>query len=123
MKFTRDSISALTVRNVEPGRIRIGEDTYTRDVALTAEEVLREAVPGDFHNLCLEDITLVLASEPEMLLLGSGWTAMLPPRDLVFALARRGIGLECMTTPAACRTFNILVNEGRRPAAILRISG
>jgi uncharacterized protein len=40
----------------------------------------------------------------------------------MFALARRGIGLETMDTPAACRTFNILVNEGRRPTAILKIS-
>jgi uncharacterized protein len=54
-----------------------------------------------------------------MLILGTGWRQCLPPRDLMFGLARRGIGLEMMDTPAACRTFNILIAEGRRPAAIL----
>jgi uncharacterized protein len=36
-------------------------------------------------------------------------------------MARRGVGIEVMDTPAACRTFNILVAEGRRPAAIIKV--
>jgi uncharacterized protein len=39
----------------------------------------------------------------------------------MFALARKGIGFETMDTPAACRTFNILVSEGRDVAAVLVI--
>ena len=46
---------------------------------------------------------------------------MLPPRELVFALARKGIGFEAMDTPAACRTFNILIGEDRDVAAVLLI--
>jgi len=122
VKFTRDAFSAVTVRDVAPGRIQIGEETYTRDIVLTAEAVLEDAVPADFATIREADIAAILEVEPEMLILGTGWTAMLPPRELFFALARRGLGLETMNTPAACRTFNILVDEGRRPAAILKIS-
>ena len=121
MKFTREEISRVTIRNVEPGSVRIGENTYTRNVVLTAGELLDHAIDADFTSLRIEDIGFVLDAEPEMVLIGSGWTSMLPPKDLVFALARRGIGLEVMDTPAACRTFNILINEGRRPVAILKI--
>jgi uncharacterized protein len=122
VKFTRDTISAVTVRDVEPGRIRIGDDTYLRDIILTADEVLEDSAPEDLGSAQEEDIAALLAFEPDVLLLGSGWKPILPPKDLFFALARRGIGLECMDTPAACRTFNILVNEGRRPAAVLKIT-
>jgi uncharacterized protein len=121
VKFTREEISEVTIRNVEPGSIRIGENTYSRNVVLTAGELLDRAIDEELDTLQVEDIDFVLATEPEMVLIGSGWTSMLPPKDLVFALARRGIGLEVMNTPAACRTFNILVNEGRRLAAILKI--
>ena len=54
-------------------------------------------------------------------MIGAGWSPALPPRELTFAMARLGIGFEVMDTPAACRTFNILVAEGRRPAAVLVI--
>jgi uncharacterized protein len=46
-------------------------------------------------------------------------TNVFPPRELVFALARRGIGLEFMDTPAAARTYNVLASEGRQVAAVL----
>ena len=122
VRFTREEISEVTIRNVEPGSIRIGADTYSRNVVLTAGQLLEQTIDGDFDTLRIEDIDFVLDNEPEMVLIGSGWAPMLPPRELVFALGRRGIGLEVMDTPAACRTFNILINEGRRPVAILKIT-
>jgi uncharacterized protein len=43
----------------------------------------------------------------------------MPNRDLMFAMARSGVGLEFMDTPAGARTFNVLLGEGRSLAAIL----
>ena len=63
----------------------------------------------------------VIAQAPEIILFGTGWNTVLPPRDVVFDLARKGIGFETMDTPAACRTFNILVSEDRDVAAVLLI--
>ena len=61
----------------------------------------------------------LLERKPDVIIVGTGWTQVLPPRELVFALAKAGVGLEVMDTPAACRTFNILVAEDRRPGALL----
>jgi uncharacterized protein len=121
LKFTRDSTSAVTIRDVRPGRIRVGTETYTEDIRISSEDVAAQSLPADLGELREEHLMDVLAGGPEMLILGTGWTPALPPRDLVFSLARRGIGLETMDTPAACRTFNILVGEGRRPVALLKI--
>ena len=52
-------------------------------------------------------------------MIGTGWAPARPPRELTFAFARKGIGLEVMDTAAAARTFNVLANEGRRVAAVL----
>ena len=54
---------------------------------------------------------------PEIVLLGTGATNVFPPRELTFAFARKGIGLEVMDTAAAARTFNVLANEGREVAS------
>jgi len=119
MQFTRDDSTGLTIRSIERNAIRIGDDIVTTSVALNAERIIDEWNVVSIDGLNIADLEPVLADRPELLVLGTGWEQRLPPRDLMFALARQGIGLEMMDTPAACRTFNILVAEGRRPAAVL----
>jgi uncharacterized protein len=122
MQFTREQISEITVRQVEPGRIRIGKDVHHHNVLLTAEREIRDWGIDDIAKLDESDLEAILGDAPEMIVVGTGWKPVFPPRELVFALARRGIGFETMDTPAACRTFNILINEGRRAAAALIVS-
>jgi uncharacterized protein len=52
-------------------------------------------------------------------LLGTGSEMLLPDVDLMAKLGARSIGLEIMSTPAACRTFNVLLHEQRRVIAAL----
>ena len=122
MQFTREQISAITVRQVEPGRIRIGNDVLHNNVLLTAEREVRDWSIEDIGKLDEIALEAILDDAPEMIVVGTGWKSVFPPRELVFALARRGIGFETMDTPAACRTFNILINEGRRAAAALIVN-
>jgi len=55
----------------------------------------------------------------EVLLLGTGPRQRFPHPRLTRALAARRVGIEVMDLQAACRTYNILVAEGRRVAAAL----
>ena len=103
----------------EKGRIGIGDAHYTATVAVNADQVLEGISPPAIEELAVDDLEPLLQTTPEILVIGTGWSAARPPRELMFAMARRGIGLEVMDTPAACRTFNILIAEGRRPAALL----
>ncbi|MEX2496989.1 MAG: MTH938/NDUFAF3 family protein [Woeseia sp.] len=119
MQITREQISAITVRQVEPGQIRIGSEVLRHNVLVTADQEIRTWGIEDLDHLAESDFAGVLEAEPEMIVFGTGWSPLFPPREIVFALARRGIGFEAMDTPAACRTFNILINEGRRAAAAL----
>ncbi|MCG3187371.1 MAG: hypothetical protein IOMNBAOH_01982 [Rhodocyclaceae bacterium] len=54
-----------------------------------------------------------------ILLLGTGPTQRSPERHLLRPILRAGMGIEVMTTPAACRTYNLLASEGRSVAAAL----
>ena len=54
---------------------------------------------------------------------GSGRRNRFPPAAWLKALMARRIGLETMDTQAACRTYNILAQEGRKVAAALLIEG
>jgi len=119
LKFTRHQVSNVTIRHVEPGAIRVGDKVVRDNIALTADEIIQEWPASVIEELTEDDFEPLLTSEPELILLGTGPLSVFPPRELVFSLARRGIGLETMDTAAACRTFNILISEGRRVAAVL----
>jgi uncharacterized protein len=73
-------------------------------------------------TLTVQDLAPVMAAgsaEVEFVLLGTGASQQLPPREVREALRAAGIGLEFMSTESAARTYNVLVQEGRRIAAAL----
>jgi len=121
LQFTRDPVSAVTIRHVDRGRIHIGNEDFDHSIAVTSETVLRDWPEIGVDNLNIDDLQDILSLNPDVLILGTGWQPVFPHRDLTFAMARRGIGFEVMDTPAACRTFNVLIAEGRKPAAVLII--
>lgn len=122
MKFSREVPSAVTVRHVEKGLIRVGDQSITESVVLFRDTVRHGIVSGNVGQLTAGDLSALIDEGPEIIIMGAGWQPGLPPRELVFALARRGIGFEMMDTPAACRTFNILVSEDRDVAAVLQLT-
>ena len=122
MNLTRDPVSAVTIRHAESGRICIGDEQFEQSIVLSADQNIRSWTATNIGELMIEDFEELLTTEPDVVILGTGWQACFVPRELTFAMARRGIGFEVMDTPAACRTFNILLAEGRRPAAILMIT-
>jgi uncharacterized protein len=121
LNITRDPVSAVTIRQVERGRIRVGDEQIERTFAVTADHVIPDWAATQVDALKIEHFEELLGTEPDVVILGTGWEASFVPRELTFSMARRGIGFEAMDTPAACRTFNILLAEGRRPAAVMII--
>lgn len=122
MNFTRDQTSPVTVHKVEPGSITVGETVVSGNVIIFRDEIQPQDTLGDVSALAEGDLQSLLDRQPEVVILGTGWSAARPPHELVFAMARRGVGFEAMDTPAACRTFNILISEGRDAAAVLIVA-
>ena len=83
-----------------------------------APDTLVEDWPvSDAATLDIAELEVILALQPEVVLLGSGGRQVFPPAATLAACLGRGIGIEVMTNSAAARTFNVLAGEGRRVAA------
>jgi len=119
LKFTRELPGTLTIRSVGADGIRINDQLWSETIALTPQELIDGWKPVALAELVEGDFELLLAHSPELVIVGSGARSEFPPRDLMFAFARLGVGLEVMDTAAAARTFNVLAGEGRRVAAVL----
>jgi len=119
LKFTREVTGSLLIKHVTETAITVNNEAYAQTIALTPEEVLANWEHKPVADLTEPDFEVLLSKAPEIILLGTGPANVFPPRDLLFAFARRGIGLEFMDTKAAARTFNVLATEGRQVAAVL----
>ncbi len=83
------------------------------------DRVITDWPPSGFEALSQAHFEVILEFKPEIVLLGTGATLRFPHPSLTQALIRMQVGLEVMDTAAACRTYNILVTEGRKVAAAL----
>ena len=101
------------------GFIEVNKQRHEGAIMVLPEGPVVSWVPQQFDGTRLERIKALTEHAPQLILLGTGRHYHRVPGELLAWAHQAGIGLECQTTPAACRTFNILVSEGRRVCAVL----
>jgi uncharacterized protein len=122
MRFAQDSTSGINViRAYGNGELRVNEGVYRGGVILSAATVIADANIHNLDELIAAGVSRALALEPELVLLGTGARQIFPAAAFSAQFLRAGIGIEVMDTSAACRTFNVLVGEQRRVAAMLLV--
>lgn len=102
--------------------IEINRQRFHHNLIVTPDDIINDWACDAFASLSSAHFADISRSKPEVVLLGSGSThRFLHPR-IYSELTALGIPLECMNTAAACRTYNILMSEGRNVAAMLCLS-
>lgn len=101
-----------------PGHVLVNGERHEQAVIVTPDRVVHWAVVS-LAALKPEDLALVVEQPADIVLLGTGDRQQFPRAAVLRPLIDAGRGFEIMTTAAACRTYNILLNEGRRVAAAL----
>jgi uncharacterized protein len=120
MKFTlENSATSNAVTGRAPGEVRIGGQTYRRSLVVSAGILIEDWPVRDSAALTEETLEAVLGLAPEIILLGTGERQVFPDPRLYAAVAARGVGIEVMDNGAACRTYNVLLAEGRNVALAL----
>jgi uncharacterized protein len=119
LQLTREASEQNLIRAWERGRVLVGDRWVGGNIIVSADRIITDWSAQAPGTLALEDLAAALELEPEIILIGTGEGASLPDVELMSAIAERGIGLEFMTTPAACRTYNVLVHEQRRVVVAL----
>lgn len=128
-------IHSYTIRAYEPGAISLtvpyspettppsestertprplGVETVNGSFILSPRHLLREWAPVDIDSLLADHITEIIELKPELILLGTGAQLKFPAHSILAEIHQQRIGVEIMDTAAACRTYNILMAEGR----------
>ena len=113
----------LFIRSVSAQGIQVVDDFFHSSIIVSASQIIPDWPVNTVENITEEHLVKVLDLQPELVLIGTGAKqAFIPPRQLMFFYSRN-VGVEVMTTDAACRTFNVLVSESRNVVAALISEG
>jgi uncharacterized protein len=101
------------------GYVAVSGQRYAQPVVVMAREVRTDWTATDFASLDATHFDYFLELQPEVLLLGTGAKQQFARPELYRELIKARIAIEFMDTPAACRTYNILVAEDRKVVAAI----
>ena len=101
------------------GYVEVNRTRYAASLVVSGENIVTDWPLANVEALSADHYAAILELKPEILLLGTGAKFVFPEPALLAPLRKAGIGVEVMDTPAACRTYNILLGEGRNVVAAL----
>ena len=122
MKLHADRIEAANVIHaITRDAVSINGTRHTASVLVPSDAPLQAWNAATVADLTEAHFEAILAHQPELVVFGSGPQLKFVHPKLLRSLMEARIGVETMDTMAACRTYNILVSEGRRVLAALII--
>lgn len=122
MKLHADAPSSLnTVTGYGPDYIEVNKVRHAGSVVLVPDRPVASWRPTSFEALSVDDFAVLRDYAPDLVIVGTGRRQRFPHPRLTAPLAAARIGVEVMDTHAACRTYNILMSEGRRVVAVMLV--
>ncbi len=114
------SASSKVIQSYRQGRFRVSGDIFESAVIVFPDRVIDWPLQN-LEKPSVEDFDILAREEerPDVLLFGCGVQSVFFPPSFKNALKQKGLVIEVMDTGAACRTYNVLMAEGRRVAAAL----
>lgn len=111
--------SLNTITAYGEGWIEINRNRHACAALVQPEGPIVDWGVENFEALTPAHFAAILSLRPELVILGTGARQRFPHPRLTAELAAARIGVEVMDTGAACRTYNILMSEGRKVLAAL----
>ncbi len=106
-----------SIRQVTEDSVLIDDRRYESSLIVGARLLEPDWPVHSLEDLDAAALAPLLDREPELVILGFGTRQAFPAPEVQKEFLTRGIGVECMTLGAACRTFNVLMSENRRALA------
>jgi uncharacterized protein len=101
------------------GYVAVNGQRHQASLVVSADHVITAWPARSVDGLTADHLAAIVELAPDIVLLGTGSRLEFPEPSLLAPLYKAHIGVEVMDTPAACRTYNILLGEGRNVIAAL----
>jgi uncharacterized protein len=114
-----DTSGLLSITGYDAHSIAVNGRNLTRSFILTPQQLIEDWPPVSLAALTMDHLMVLASLNSPIVLLGTGQRQQFPSPAVLRPLLERRIGVEVMDSFAACRTYNILMAEGRDVAAAI----
>jgi uncharacterized protein len=104
------------------GYVEVNAKRYHESIVVSADRIVTDWPAASVEALSADHMAAIVELKPELVVLGTGAKFQFPEAKILAPVYKAGIGVEVMDTPAACRTYNILLGEGRAVVAALIVN-
>jgi uncharacterized protein len=123
LKIERDEATGRnTFTGYGAGYVEVNRARHTQSLVVGGDRIVADWPARTIEGLSADHMAAIVELAPEIVLIGTGAALRFPEPQLLAPLYKAGIGVEVMDTPAACRTYNILLGEGRNVVAALIVA-
>ena len=119
MKFQREATSEFAITGYTADAISVAGVEYAHSLRVAHASAAAPWAVTTFAEITAATVADGASVAAEIVLIGTGKKLRFPPPDALRPLRDARIGFEVMDTAAACRTYNVLLGEGRQVAALL----
>ena len=117
MHINLETTEQHAIQSYEDGKIQINSIIYENSLIVSSKEIITDLTIRHIQNMEDNYLQLLLTLKPELIIIGHTDLGKFPPLLILSRLSQQQIGIECMNTGAACRTYNVLLSEHRSVVA------
>ena len=124
MKIELDTgdVDSNQIRSYSNGAFRINDTVIRSNIVISRTYIEENWLESGYKGFAAQHLDAIISMKPEIIILGTGEKMTIPDQRILAYVNQQHIGIEIMDTGAACRSYNLLIDEGRDVVACLFLS-
>lgn len=121
MKIELDSEISISnkIISYSDNSFRLKDKLIESNLLISKDRLIENWPEDPYPAFALQHLDQIFSWQPEIVILGTGRAPSFPNPEFIVYATSKSIGLEVMDTGAACRSYNLLIDEGRNVVACL----
>ncbi len=113
IEFDNEPAIANKIISYSNNAFKLKDALIKTNILISKDRLIEDWPVNSYQNLTLQDLDPIILWQPELIIIGTGKISGFPNPEMIAYAASKNIGLEIMNTSAACRSYNLLIGEGR----------
>ena len=98
---------------------QLSNKVVQKNIVISRNRICEDFLTDNYQEFSLQHLDKLILWQPEIIVIGSGKKLSSPNKEWADYVNKKNIGFEIMSTGAACRSYNLLIDEGRNVVACL----
>ena len=123
IELDTENVNFHKITSYSDDSFQIKDKIVKTNIIISKDRLIENWLDDGYQHFAMQHLNEVISWRPEIILLGTGRDLSFPNQEVFSYINSKNIGFEVMDTGAACRSYNLLIDEGRNAVACLFLAG